>query len=346
MIGEIYDDIAELRRSIGIQSINTGRAWSIMTRAHIFTDDLEGLNAIVDSGGKIRFMAGLEFPSYIYRGQNKEWLPCRASLSRERADHERFLSLCKRFAFESMLSSHPMIRLTEKSVWGGRSIFVDKEGLSQHYGFDTDVLDFTANFDVASFFASCAFNGRKWEPVSRSKRPGVIYRVMPFMPMCSDGDQEAFQCSSVGWQPLTRPKEQRAYVLNLKWKKDIDSVPIVQKFLFNHSKKEAQRIWRSFDKGRALFPKDAAAAMAQKAQCLSKFTPSEIEKAWDVMANWSGSVYSSQEKSEIERAAEVQVVREPSLSWDGLLPERSDSEWFEIITDQLKQVRYRKALTP
>ena len=91
----------------------------------------------------------------------------------------------------------------------------------------------------------------------------------------------------VGWQPLPRPEQQRAFVVKMKPGQDFTSLPSVETFHFQHEAHISYHIWNAFDQGKALFPTDAAAELARRAESLSEFTESQIERAWRRLAEWT-----------------------------------------------------------
>ncbi len=159
--------------------INTGRQYPLTTPAGLVTDDLEGLHAMSDEGGRIILQSGVEFPLYAYRGQPEEYTPCFPTLGRMKKPEDQLLALCRNAAFEDVIGEHPYVRITEQTTFMGHPLRVDKQGLAQHYGLATDLLDFTSNFEIAAFFATCRWkpDAKKYTPVIKTEVPGVIYRI-------------------------------------------------------------------------------------------------------------------------------------------------------------------------
>ena len=68
---------------------------------------------------------------FLFRGQNKEYIPCVPSLYRgEPSDVEIFIERMRYVMFRRLLSSHPVI----KYFFRKHHFKVDEEGLAQHYG--------------------------------------------------------------------------------------------------------------------------------------------------------------------------------------------------------------------
>lgn len=340
-------NLDELRDRLAIPAINTGR------RIHLFghaagpvTDDLEGLCAITDENGYIRLISGTEFSMQMYRGQAQRYPHCIPTLARLEKVEDQFLALCRRVAFEDAIGEHPMVNLAERIRLLDSPLYVDREGLAQHYGLATDMLDVTSNFDVASFFATCMWSNEegKYQPVASDKASGVMYRITPVLMTGRDGtDDELGSVHIVGWQPLPRPEQQRAFVVKMKPGQDFTSLPSVETFHFQHQARISHRIWNAFEQGAALFPTDAAAELARRAESLSEFTESQIERAWQRLAEWTAGTDSPIDTGEIQTATEITVVATPPLNWSGLDIETSEERLMEQFREVIDRARFRMA---
>lgn len=339
--------ILDLRDILGIRPINTGRQHYLFGPAGLVTDDLEGLHAVCDEQGRTRLVSGTEFAMQMYRGQTQEHTPCLPALGRKSNVEEQLLALCRNIAFEDCIADHPFVQLAEKSNFLGYPLYVDREGLGQHYGRPTNMLDVTCNFDVASFFATCAWNNelRQYVPMCDTRLHGVIYRLTPmllFDPSVPDRPCGPFHI--VGWQPLPRPEQQRAFVIRMKPGQDFGAIPSVECFRFRHSARVSNRIWRSFDEGRELFPADAAAELAVRAEALHQFTPHQIERAWERLEQWTEKTFCTEERLAINERSGLVEVSETMLGWGGLDVETDKDRLFEKLRDVLSRVRYRRAM--
>jgi len=259
---------------------------------------------------------------------------------------DQLLALCRRIAFEDAIGEHPMVQMADQAKLLDSPLYVDREGLAQHYGLATDMLDVTSNFDVASFFATCGWkpDQLKYEPVSDNQVTGVVYRITPVLMTSMEQADEPFgPVHIVGWQPLPRPEQQRAFVVKMKPGQDFCSLPTVEKFHFQHDAEIAHRIWNAFDRGDALFPRDAAAELARRAESLSEFTESQIERAWQRLSPWTSETYSHSQKARIQTSSGMAMVEAPQLNWSGLDIETSEERLMEQFKEVVDRVRFRMA---
>lgn len=329
--------IDALRQHLEIPEINTGREYTVLGPNGIVTDDLEALHAILsEEYGKVRLWSGTEFFHTVYRGQTEEYSTCSPLLGRKMHIEEQLLDLCCNVAFEDAIGEHPFVRRCERTEFEGVPLFVDKQGLAQHYGLTTDRLDMTCNFDVACFFATCVWDGRKYRPVESTTTPGILYRAMPFM-------FEAGSFCAVGWQPFHRPEQQRAYAIKMKNGQDFGKIPGVQKVKFCQHPEISNRIWKSFDEGRALFPPDAAAHLAEQAKLLTQFTRSQLDRAWSMLDAWHGFASAVDNRLAVEQRLGVQVEN-ALLSWAGLDVDHDEHRLRSRLEDVLSKVRFRRAM--
>lgn len=91
--------------------------------------------------------------------------------------------------------------------------------MAQHYGLPTDFIDVISNYAIATFFAVCrwACQTQAYLPVRSASKPEVLYRI--FLAVLIDGlfynEKKDDILSHVGWQPMHRPEQQRAFGVRL-----------------------------------------------------------------------------------------------------------------------------------
>ena len=98
---------------------------------------------------------------FYYRGEVKEHKTCYSSLFRifeEIGDLSKDQKIRKVFLNQLRISEFSCLinNLIQAGKWHYGSIFV--YAIAQHYGFDTDIIDFTNDLDVALFFACCKYD--------------------------------------------------------------------------------------------------------------------------------------------------------------------------------------------
>ncbi len=330
-----------LRPHLGIAEVNTGKTFTVGGPSGIVFSDVEGLHLITDEHGRTVLRSGVEMSVHMYRGQTQVYSPCVPTLARAKHLPEQLLALCRRAAFEEAIGDHPFVEHCSKFLLFDAPVHIDKKGLAQHYGLSTDLIDVTSNFDVASFFATCYVDGDgKYLPIKFSPKPGVIYRLTNVsLPLLSN--QPEFH--PIGWQPLSRPEQQRAAALRLKKDQDFQGTLGVEKILFKHSAKASTRIWKAFDEGRALFPPDATADLAERARQLSEFTRNQINQAWSELDAWHGQKSDAAIRQAAELSSGLKEVQAAQLNWDGLNVERDQTRLENQYNEVLSRVRFRMA---
>lgn len=333
----------ELRHHLAIPVVNTGRQIQLLP-VGLITDDVEGLHAVCDEQGRIKLLSGTEFSMQMYRGQTREYWPCIPTLARLDTAEKQLIALCRRVAFEDAIGEHPIVRFAEQVRFFDAPLFIDRDGLAQHYGLATDMLDVTSNFDVAGFFATCTWNPSKrcYEPVCNSRDPAIIYRITPVLMLSIPSQDEPLgPVRIVGWQPLSRPEQQRAFVVKMQPSQDFRTLPSVEAFQFRHDATISNRIWNAFDQGKALFPVDAAAELATQADSLVAFTHEQIERAWLRLEKWVGYTFDTEVRRQIAERSEITEINVPCLTWDGLGVETSHETLMEQFNEIFSRIRYR-----
>lgn len=331
----IYKSLAHLRQSLNIPEINTNKVFSHNGTANgIFFSNNEVLTAMRREDGKIIFKSGLEFSYNQYRGQIKHYnLKCGANLFRCDKLEDKFIEVCRTIAFEIFLDKHPFIQFINTFQ---DEIYINKTAIAQHYELKTPYLDLTSNFDVASFFATCELINGEYKPY-KGKELGVIY---VFNEVLNHGINQGWDSNfeNIGWQPLPRPEQQRASTYRLKQSENFANLKYVKSFLFLHNRTQSKEIWKKFDKGKILFPKDSIKNVAEIFKKLNSFTLSEIELAKIRFTEWFQSF--NQNELEIVISSLETTLTRNNLNWADFI-ECSHYYWEKEYIRTLNKINYR-----
>lgn len=215
----------------------------------------------------------------LFRGQRKKYPSIISSYTRDEYDkngnhlelpqYHRFHLKSNLLAedFIALLRTHPLFMLFERGIIlppEPRPVFIDMNyyGLAQHYNFNTGLVDFTTDIDVAAFFACTINKGNDvYEPVTDIvKDPtGVLY-VHPIIP------EETFKgkgFSTIGLQLYPRTGAQRGVFYN-----ELNNFPplntLVKPILFRQDPNVSRIFYNKMDGGKKLFPKDTISDKAKE----------------------------------------------------------------------------------
>lgn len=335
--------LKSLKQKLQIQPVNTGKTQ--FTFHGLVYDDIERLHAIVGVDGCLHLKSGTEFSMVQYRGQNEDFGVCKTTLDRCTSHEEQFLNICRTIAFEELLEVHPFVDFVRSlPPLGENHLCLNLTGMAQHYGLHTNYLDITNNFDVACFFATCKYENGKYYPIGNISKSGVIYKIyeMVMPPFVENENNKEIFLEYLGWQPLPRPEQQRASVLKVAKDSNLDTISGVQKYYFKHSISQSKKIWKQFDEGKALFPDDSAADLANKCSKLNFFTNEQINKAFERFELWSGDKLNKEQTLD---NLKIEIVEENGLCWDDLV-EVDLKYWENIFDATMSKVGFRMSADP
>lgn len=334
-----FSDLDTLQQMLSIPPVNTGSQRFLTGPSGIVTDDIEGLHACRNEAGRLHLVSGVEFQDFLYRGQVEEILPCVPALGRKTMTLEdRLLALCRCVAFEEALEAHPFVKKAQQS-----GIHVDIKGLAQHYGQPTDMLDITGSFAVASFFATSRWDteSSRYLPVGDDAPVGVIYRVTS----CILEDRQPESFCLVGWQPLPRSEQQRAFAIRMKPGQDfVHDMFTTERAYFKQNAAISHRIWKEFDEGRALFPDDPAAQLSMQAKKLRQFTEAQMTLAWSRFEAWECRQYLPERRKALEVSSGITVSSSAALTWNHFDVETRNGHLNNMIEAVINRVRFRRAM--
>lgn len=310
-------------------------------RGIIFGTDESALHAMGTINGKVVFKSGLEMTFQQYRGQVEDYPICNANLYRTSDYKEIFLQICRTIAFEKLLDKHPYIRLLKKVKYADGDIYVNTTAIAQHYELQTPYLDLTSSFDVASFFATSIYdpNSYSYQPYTSNEKTGVIYvyNEIAHMNLYKQAD---LKFEYIGWQGLPRPEEQKASIYHLQNNEDFNRVSGVKKYKFKHSPSTSKKIWNKFDKGKILFPNDAASELANKAKTLFTFTSEELQLSKGRFLTWTNLRLTDQEFKNMLDELKINIIEEPLLKW-GSLMDIEETYWINKINQVFTKAKTR-----
>lgn len=136
----------------------------------------------------------------FYRGENRIYDSCKASLYRIEKRNDKIAALAKTYEFMEFLNTLPEVILyKENHFW------YEPWALAQHYEFATPMIDLTNEIAVAAFFATHIYDPVIKGFVLAKEGVGQIRSVA-----CIPGIEDS-RLSVIGMQPFSRPGNQYGY---------------------------------------------------------------------------------------------------------------------------------------
>lgn len=248
-----YDSIYELRKDVfGFQK---SRLYEWQKRGVDLA--LPGqFEQVKRKDGRIMLIPAAMDYAVLFRGQSGFYNPCQPTLYRgNKTEQDIFICRLKQVEFELLISNIPVVK-----YFRHKNYLVDTKGLAQHYGLDTDVLDLTSSFDVASFFAMCDYDKENDVYVTKKEDKqyiGYIYAYPAlFEAMPGTNEPPTFysdRVSCIGLQPFERPGRQSGFSIELKSGSSFHGYI----YSFSYTKKDSEFIHENFNQaGRRLWERD------------------------------------------------------------------------------------------
>ena len=283
-----------------------------------------------------------EFTMSIYRGQNKYYEPCLPSLYRTSTSKiERLIERIRVAEFQILLFDHPaVVGFSDFSIMG-LTLKTDYEGLAQHYGLKTELIDFTSNPFVAAFFACCEYdnNSQKYRPIMKAGQKGIIYSYLAAADMaglCSP------RTSIVGLQPLSRPAEQYAWCYRLPKRASLNSRPFFSSFQFVHDPRVSIKIFDTFEGGKKLFPYDPISEKALKIASMKKLSRSAFDLA---ITRYEQRMREQSTLNDLSRKG-VSIVDDRETVFTEAEKAKAEKEWIERRSDLVSRIHWRRVCYP
>jgi hypothetical protein len=173
-------------------------------------------------------------------------------------------------------------------------------------------------------------------------QPGVIYVAPPVLFSMGVFELGA-EFSFVGWQPMPRPAQQRAGAFTLRPGQCFAELPGVKKEYFRHDKDVAEKVWRAFDGGSALFPNDEAAELSRIAQNLDVVTETQLARAWQMLEKWEGKSFKKKRRKNTLKGSGLKIVKKAPLNWDRYNLPSMPEKLHARLNSELDNIRFRWA---
>ena len=251
-IREVIDSIEKSKEKKDLLHELTPKNRKIMSRAK------GTFEAVLSGRGKEKYLipeAGTLH--YLYRGQSQEFTPCVPTLYRGNLPEERiFVERMRLTVFKRLLESHPVV----SHFFRKHDFVVDVEGMAQHYGLKTCVLDLTSNLDIAFFFATCPYDPQSdtYSCVTDEEtHEGVLYVFDPLfdnepIPLPDFSDYMRGNIRPIGLQAFRRPGAQEGYALHIPKGQSTKS----WMFRFSYTAEDSKHYYEMFNGGESLWVKD------------------------------------------------------------------------------------------
>lgn len=147
---------------------------------------------------------------------------------------------------------------------GDKRIYLDIlfHNIAQHYGFDTNWLDLTSDFEVALFFACCKYSGNKWMPLTNNdinkneySKYGRIFRRSANSIKNMMIPEDRYAAYPVGFQPFMRCHMQYSYAILMDEDMDLNDSNSGFEFIkFRHSEELCNYIFTKMCEGKLIYP--------------------------------------------------------------------------------------------
>jgi len=260
---------------------------------------------------------------HLYRGENKIFQQSHPLLNRKLiGKDEKEQELYRAVANLRIEQFTRFIwNISVVPYWTAKLSDVNFKALAQHYGFETHLLDFTNDFKVALFFATCEYVPEtdsyipltsKMIEAKDENKYGVIYHspnwrldylngYMSFQFFANhknvedikqgidsgDFDGMAFQ---IGYQPLMRCHNQSGYLFPMRNRYSLQADDSFEILRFKQSPELSQRVFEMMEGGKKVFPYEGisdAKSILDQIKRATVFSEVEIYEVYNQEVNKS-----------------------------------------------------------
>jgi len=280
-------------------------------------------------------MPGPEFSPRLYRGQNKYYNTCVPSAFRFNRRIDMIFWRAKLIEVFEVMMQHPAFISFINYRIEGLIFDLDFEGLAQHYGFPTTLMDFSRSKDIAMFFATCSYNEESdtYQPMEAGN--AALYTI-DFKGLINC---DASTVQPLGLQPLPRPEAQQALAVRIRGNCNLNKMPWARHEEFEVTPQLSQKYYDLFEGGAKLFPQNPFDSFIQSLRMNKSLPLESLEDG--IKHGWTPPHPDGIDAAvrAFEEAGYTIVKKRADLSQE--IIDAADKEWKERSPDYFSRIKLR-----